>query len=268
MKIFDSHCHLNDKSYNKDMEAVIDRAARADVKKIMVVGITEETSRQAADIAAMFDGCYASVGIHPHDATSCSKTVLGNLCRMADRPEVRAWGECGLDFNRMFSPRENQEDCFVRQIEIAKELDLPLIFHERDSGGRFYELVSTRMEKGQKGVVHCFSGSGEEMEKYLDLGFHIGVTGIVTIKKRAAELRRLIKDIPEDRILVETDAPYLTPEPEKRTFRRNEPAFVRSVLMEIADIRQADPEKLASAIWNNTCRLFAIDPCRAIDLDE
>lgn len=259
MKLFDSHCHLNDKSYDRDMEAVIDRAARAGVKKIMVVGITEKTSRQAIDIASAFDGGYASVGVHPHDATSCSKTVLENLRRLADRPEVRAWGECGLDFNRMFSPQENQEDCFVRQIEIAGELDLPLIFHERDSGGRFYELVSTRMKKGQKGVVHCFSGSGDEMEKYLDLGFHIGVTGIVTIKKRAAELRRLIKGIPEDRILVETDAPYLTPEPEKRSFRRNEPAFVRSVLMEIADIRQADPEKLAAAIYDNTCRLFDID---------
>ncbi len=260
MKIFDSHCHLNDTSYNGDLEAVISRAARAGVKKIMIVGITEKTSGQAIDIASSFKNCFVSVGIHPHDARHCGKDVLKNLRRLAASPYVKAWGECGLDFNRMFSPRENQEDCFVRQVEIAGELNLPLIFHERDSNGRFYELLSTRMKKGQKGVVHCFSGTGAEMEKYLGLGLHIGVTGIVTNRKRGAALRRLVETLPEERILVETDAPYLTPEPDKRTSRRNEPAFVRSVLMEIAEIRQTDPEKLAAAVWNNTCRLFAINP--------
>ncbi len=260
MNIFDSHCHLNDASYDGDREAVIDRAARAGVKKIMIVGITEKTSRHAIDIASSFENCFASVGIHPHDARHCGKDVLKNLRRLAASPHVKAWGECGLDFNRMFSPRENQEDCFVRQVEIAGELDLPLIFHERDSNGRFYELLSTGMKKGQKGVVHCFSGTGAEMEKYLGLGLHIGVTGIVTNKNRGAALRSLVKILPEDRILVETDAPYLTPEPDKRISRRNEPAFVRSVLMEIAELRQTDPEQLAAVVWNNTCRLFALNP--------
>ena len=260
MNLFDSHCHLDDKSYNKDLPAVIERARQAGVKKIMVVGITEKTSTQAVGIASSFGGCYASVGIHPHDATHCSTAILDNLRKLSNTPQVKAWGETGLDFNRMFSPREIQESCFIRQVEIAGEENLPLIFHERDSKGRFLELLSAHMKKDQTGVVHCFSGNHEEMEKYLEMGLYIGITGIVTIRKRAETLRRLVKIMPEDRILVETDAPYLTPEPDKRQAKRNEPAFVKSVLMSVAEIRQTDPEKLASAIWANTCRLFNIDP--------
>lgn len=236
------------------------RAGQAGVKKIMVVGITEKTSKQAVDIASSFDGGYASVGIHPHDATHCSAAILERLRKLSNTPQVKAWGETGLDFNRMFSPRETQESCFIRQVKIAGEENLPLIFHERDSEGRFLELLSAHMKKDQNGVVHCFSGNREEMEKYLEMGLYIGITGIVTIKKRAEALRRLVKIMPEDRVLVETDAPYLTPEPDKRQAKRNEPAFLKSVLMAVAEIRQTDPEKLASAVWANTCRLFNIDP--------
>lgn len=261
MDIFDSHCHLNDaKAYGRDTAEVIGRAREAGVGRIMVVGITEKTSKLAVKIASSHDGCYASVGVHPHDATHCSDKVLDVLRGLAANPRVKAWGETGLDFNRMFSPRETQESCFVRQVEIAGELGLPLIFHERDSEGRFLELLSAHMKSGQTGVVHCFSGNRREMEAYLEMGLYIGVTGIVTIRKRAENLRRLVEIMPEDRILVETDAPYLTPEPERRHARRNEPAFVKSVLMEIAQIRHANPNTLAAAIWANTCRLFNIDP--------
>ena len=259
MRLFDSHCHLNDKGYQNDMDAVMERARQAGVQGIMVVGITEKTSRYALEIAEAYPECHASVGVHPHDASHCSDKTLDTLRNLAAHGTVKAWGETGLDFNRMFSPREDQERCFARQIEIAGELGLPLIFHERDSGGRFHEILTTHMKPGQSGVVHCFSGTPDEMEQYLDLGLHIGITGIVTIKKRAAKLRRMIAAIPEDRILVETDAPYLTPEPEKRHAKRNEPAFVRSVLLSVAEARQADPGNLAETIWNNTCRLFGID---------
>lgn len=259
MHLFDSHCHLNDKAYGKDVDQVIDRARQAGVKKMMIVGITEKTSRQAVDLGASYEGCYASVGIHPHDAKGCSNKTLENLRRLSESPRVRAWGETGLDFNRMYAPVENQEDCFCRQVELAGDAGLPLIFHERDSEGRFIELLKAHMTKGQQGVVHCFSGTEKEMETYLEMGLCIGITGIVTISKRGAPLRRLVEIMPEDRILVETDAPYLTPEPEKGRHRRNEPAFVRSVLTAVAEIRQTDPEKLAAAVWQNTCRLFGID---------
>ncbi|MBS3732006.1 MAG: TatD family hydrolase [Desulfobacterales bacterium] len=263
MNIFDSHCHLNDKAYHKDLEQVIENAGNADVNAMMIVGITEKTSRQAVEIAEAYEGCYASVGIHPHDAKRGSEKALAALKEMADSPMVRAWGETGLDFNRMHSPADVQEKWFVRQTAAAAELDLPLIFHERDSEGRLLDLLRAHAPKNCRGVVHCFSGTPGEMEQYLDMGLYIGITGILTISKRGRQLRDMAVRIPEDRLLVETDAPYLTPAPEKNTTRRNEPAFVKSVLFKLAEIRNTDPAHLARVTWENTCRLFAIDAPQA-----
>jgi TatD DNase family protein len=171
---------------------------------------------------------------------------------------VRAWGEIGLDFNRMYSPRQDQEHWFRRQLTTALDIDIPLIFHERDSQGRFLEILQEIAPKGLQGVVHCFSGNGAELEGYLELGLNIGITGIATIKKRGAALRELIPHIPDDRILVETDAPFLTPTPERNRHRRNEPAFVRTVLSKVAEVKNVDPDQLAPTVWENTCRLFGI----------
>ncbi|MGM0453653.1 MAG: TatD family hydrolase [Thermodesulfobacteriota bacterium] len=259
MKIFDSHCHLNDRAYRSDRNAVIDRARQAGVTAMMIVGITEKTSSQAIDIAAAHAGCYASVGIHPHDAQQCSEAALDRLQQLAASPHVKAWGETGLDFNRMHSPKADQEKWFARQLEIGGELGLPLIFHERDSEGRFFEIVKAHAAEGQKGVVHCFSGTRGELERYLEMGFYIGVTGIVTIKSRGRALRDMAATIPADRIVVETDAPYLTPAPEKNQTQRNEPAFVRHVLLKLAEVRKTDPEQLAAAVWENTRTLFDIN---------
>lgn len=259
MKLFDSHCHLNDPAYKTDREEAIERANHAGVTAMMIVGITERTSRQAVEISETHPGCFASVGIHPHDASECSEKALQNLRGLAANVKVVAWGETGLDFNRMYSPRDIQEKWFIRQIGIAAELGLPLIFHERDSNGRFLELLKLHLAEGQKGVVHCFSGNREELNAYLEMGFYIGITGILTIKTRGAELRELSMMIPEDRLLVETDAPYLTPAPERNLARRNEPAFVKSVLLKLSEIRGTQPERLAAAILENTCRLFNVD---------
>ncbi|MFP3998671.1 MAG: TatD family hydrolase [Desulfobacterales bacterium] len=258
MNIFDSHCHLNDKAYNRDLDQVIEDARDAGVTAMMVVGITEKTSRQAVQIAESYQGCFASVGIHPHDAKQCSESALSALKKLAANPLVRAWGETGLDFNRMHSPADIQEKWFIRQLETAGELGLPLIFHERDSQGRFLELLKKHAPRDCSGVVHCFSGNGQELEQYLDMGYYIGITGILTISKRGTPLRQMAAEIPEDRLLVETDAPYLTPVPEKNTRRRNEPAFVKSVLLKLAEVRNTDPERLADVLWKNTCRLFAV----------
>jgi TatD DNase family protein len=160
----------------------------------------------------------------------------------------------------MYSPRDIQERWLMRQLETADELGLPLIFHERDSGGRFLEILKETHKPRRRGVVHCFSGSRRELAAYLDLGFHIGVTGILTHHQRGAELRAQIPQIPLDRLLIETDAPYLTPAPQKNKTRRNEPAFVASTLLKLAEIRGEDPRVTAKATWNNACRLFAISP--------
>lgn len=260
MKLFDSHCHLDDRSYRNDMESVLERAAAADVEKIMLVGITEKNSKKLVEMAEQYPVFYSSVGIHPHDASSCSDEAIDRLKGIAKNPVVKAWGETGLDFNRMFSPKDIQEKWFEKQVEAAFELNLPLIFHERDTEGRFLEMLKSISDRNRSlsGVVHCFSGSRSEMEAYLDLGLYIGITGILTIKTRGADLRQYVKDIPVDRLLIETDAPYLTPAPQKNKTRRNEPAFVRSTLLKLAEVRGENPEELSVKIWGNTCRLYKI----------
>ena len=258
MKLFDSHCHLDDRIYDKDFKDVLSRANNAGVSGIMIVGVDKKSSARAVTLAESKPDLYASVGFHPHDAKECSKEALEFLINLAESPKVKAWGEIGLDFNRMYSPREDQEKWFIKQIEIADELNLPLIFHERDSNGRFLEILEEHPKTGRKGVIHCFSGDEEKLERCLELNLYIGITGILTIKSRGARLRSLVSLIPADRILVETDAPYLTPAPEKNRTRRNEPAFVKSVLLKLAEVRGEEPDELAMVAYENTCRLYNI----------
>ena len=261
MKLFDSHCHLDDRSYQIDLEAVIQRAGQKGIENMMTVGIDQETSIRSIEIAEKFHGVYAAVGVHPHRASSCSDRVMKRLTDLAGNPRVCAWGETGLDFNRMYSPKEDQETWFVRQIQAAGEQRLPLILHERDSHGRLLEILKTHPNENRRGVVHCFSGNRSELGAYLDLGYYIGITGILTLQKRGIDLRKLVGYIPLERLLIETDAPYLTPAPQKNKTRRNEPAFVKSVLLKLAEIRNADPEMLADHTTSNARRLFNItDP--------
>jgi TatD DNase family protein len=259
MKIFDSHCHLDDKSYAKDFNAVLDRAHEAGVMRMMTVGVDARTSGKAVSLAQSLKGVYASVGVHPHDVKNCSEPVLRYLTGLAKTEQVRAWGEIGLDFNRMHSPRKDQEKWFERQLEVAGGLGMPMIFHERDSNGRFLEILKGQGLAEINGVVHCFSGDLDELDQYLALGLHIGITGILTMESRGAQLRQLVPTIPADRLLVETDAPYLVPAAEKKHNRRNEPAFVKSVLMKLAEVRKEDPAELAQIVWQNTCQLYGLN---------
>ena len=259
MKIFDSHCHLDDRSYKRDINNVLERAQSAGVNRMMTIGINKRTSEIAVSLAQSHDRIYASVGVHPHDVENCNEAILEELVELAKNKEVRAWGEIGLDFNRMYSPRDDQEKWFRRQLEIAGRLDLPMIFHERDSNGRFLEMLKNNCTATINGVVHCFSGTFEELRRYLELGLHIGITGILTMKSRGAQLREMVSTIPANRLLVETDAPYLTPSPERNRHKRNEPAFVKSVLLKLAEVRGIDPEELSEVVWENTCKLYNIE---------
>jgi TatD DNase family protein len=258
MKLFDSHCHLDDKQYYRDFKRVLRRAEKAGVKCMLTVGVNQKSSSQAVALAESHPGIYASVGVHPHDAGDCNSATLQFLIKLAENDSVKAWGEIGLDFNRMYSPREDQEGWLIQQLRAADAVDLPTIFHERDSQGRFLEILKAQTRKTRNGVVHCFSGNASELEQYLNLGLCIGITGIVTMKKRGETLRGMIPNIPLERLVIETDAPYLTPAPQKNKTRRNEPAFVESVLLKIAEVRQQDPAELAEIIWDNTCRLYNI----------
>jgi TatD DNase family protein len=258
MRLFDSHCHLDDKSFDRDRESVIQRSRQNGVHEWMTVGVDRETSVRALEIARNHEGCYASIGVHPHTAASCSEETIHYLKQLSKDTNIRAWGETGLDFNRMYSPQVDQEKWFIRQIQAADELKLPLIFHERDSQGRFLDILNAYTHSDRKGVVHCFSGKKTELAAYLNLGLFIGITGILTIRARGAELRKLVPFIPADQLLIETDAPYLTPTPQKNKTRRNEPAFVKSVLLKLADVRQEDPDTLAQITLDNAHRLFGI----------
>jgi TatD DNase family protein len=260
MKLFDSHCHLDDRAFDKDLDDVIHRMHEAGVASAMTIGTTLDRCAKGVAIAESTPGVYAAVGIHPHDAKSCDEGVLKTLVDLAANPAVRAWGEIGLDFNRMYSPINVQEKWLIRQLEISETLNLPAIFHERDSNGRLIDILKLHFTPGRAGVVHCFSGSEDELEQYLDLGLFIGITGIVTLKGRGEALRRMAPSIPMDRILIETDAPYLTPTPERNHTPRNEPAFVRSVLLKLAEVRCQDPVFLSESLWNNTCRVYGVGP--------
>ncbi|MFH1983254.1 MAG: TatD family hydrolase [Pseudomonadota bacterium] len=256
MQIYDSHCHLDDVSYEKDMTSVLSRMRENGVQAAMIAGINRTSVARALALAERHPGLVVSVGIHPHDVANCTETDLTAMAATAAHPKVRAWGEIGLDFNRMYSPRDVQERMLIAQLDLADALNLPLIFHERDSDGRLIALLETHPKPGRRGVIHCFSGTRHEMDTYLGMGFHIGITGIITHKQRGAQLREQLPHIPADRILVETDAPYLTPTPERNTHRRNEPAFVKTVLLKVAEVRGESAEALAAVIWENTCGLF------------
>ncbi len=259
MRLFDSHSHIDDTCYDNDFNEMLERANDAQVEAIMVVGINMKTTLKAIELARENKNLFVSAGMHPHDAKYCTETIIKELLQKAKEHEsVKAWGETGLDFNRMYSPTDVQEKWFLEQIEAADQCNLPMIFHERDSNGRFLEILKSMNHRDRQGVVHCFSGTKEEMFKYLDLGYHIGITGIITIKKRGAFLREIAPLIPEERILIETDAPYLTPAPMKNKIRRNEPAFVKEVLMKLAEVKETDVEPLAQTIWDNTCKLYNI----------
>lgn len=259
IRLFDSHCHLDDRYYRGKMEDILQHMEEAGVKAAMTVGIDLESSKKGVALAQKYPCLIASSGVHPHLAKDCTEDTIKTLSVLSKSPCVRAWGETGLDFNRMFSPQKDQEKWFVRQVETADELGLPLIFHERDTNGRFLEILKHHTNPSRKGVVHCFSGTKEEMFACLDLGYHIGITGIVTIEKRGKLLRSLVPHIPKERILIETDAPFLTPAPEKNRFRKNEPAFVKSTFSVLCRVLNADPGELSATLWENTTGFFGAE---------
>ncbi|MCJ7773901.1 MAG: TatD family hydrolase, partial [Desulfobacterales bacterium] len=153
IRLFDSHCHLDDTSYEKDIENIIKSAGDNGVVRMMIAGTNKKSSQKAVSLAESYPGIYASVGVHPHDASNCTDFVLETLRNLAKSPKVKAWGETGLDFNRMYSPRKDQEKWFIQQLEVAADLNLPVIIHERDSGGRLFDILKENPGKNRKGVI-------------------------------------------------------------------------------------------------------------------
>jgi TatD DNase family protein len=257
MQLVDIGANLAHASFRDDLDAVLSRAHAHGVERIIVTGASVEESRRAADIADAH-GLYATAGVHPHHARECDDATIPALREVAARPRVVALGECGLDFNRNYSPHPSQEKWFVAQLELAAELGKPLFLHSRDAHPRFAEIL--RNLRVGKAVAHCFTGEAAELRAYLDLGLYIGITGWICDERRGRHLVALAREVPQDRLLLETDSPYLTPRdlhPQPKA-RRNEPAHLPHILRAVARARGETPEALAAATTRNAQAFFGI----------
>jgi TatD DNase family protein len=250
----DSHAHLEMEEFDRDRDAVIARAAAAGLTAIITVGTTIPDCEKAAEIARLHPQVYAAVGIHPHEVKGIDAGTYDALRVLARQEKVVAIGEIGLDFFYDHSPREVQLRCFAEQLDLALELDLPVIIHDREAHAETLRILQQR--KGRlRGVLHCFSGDAEMARECLEMGFHLSVAGPVTYKK-ADQLRAVAREIPAERLLIETDAPYLAPQPWRG--KRNEPAYVVETARCLAGIRGVAFEELARQTEENTRRLFGL----------
>ncbi|OPY93362.1 MAG: putative deoxyribonuclease YcfH [Syntrophaceae bacterium PtaU1.Bin231] len=254
MSLFDSHCHLEMGEFDADREAVLERAFAAGVRRIVTVGTTLEDAGRAVAIAERHPGVYAAVGVHPHEVRAIGAGTYDALKKLAASPKVVAYGEIGLDFFRNRSPREVQLARFREQLEIAADLDLPVIIHDREAHAETLAILSGRPGR-RGGVFHCFSGDRKMAERCMELGFHLSIPGAVTFPK-AESLRDVVRDLPLSRLLVETDAPYLSPVPNRG--KRNEPAFVVHTAAKVAEIRGIPPAEVAEATTRNAMDVFGI----------
>lgn len=251
--ITDSHAHLYWKSFDPDRAEVLARARAAGVDRMVVVGTDLETSRAAFALAAGDLGLFPTAGVHPHDAAAADAAVLAGIEALCRRPECVAVGETGLDFFKEYSPRADQVERYAWHLDLARRLKKPLVIHCRDAHAENVRLL--RAFEGVRGVMHCYSFGPEELGPYLELGLCISFSGMVTYPANAAN-RAAAALVPLDRLLVETDCPYLAPQ--GRRGKRNEPAFVAETLRFVAELRGESPEALAEATSANATTLFAL----------
>lgn len=252
--IWDTHAHLDDKQFKTDRDSVLQRAREAGITTIVNIGHSEATSRESVELATKYPFLYATVGIHPHDAKDCNDQTWITLERLAQNPKVVAWGEVGLDYYRDLSPRDVQRQVFIQQLKLAKESGLPVVIHNRDAHGDILKIIKEN-PTGTEGVFHSYSGSWEMAKELLKMGYYLSFSGPLTYKN-ARHTVEVATKMPEDRFVVETDCPYLTPEPYRG--KRNEPAYVREVVSKIAEIRGITFEKAAQLSTENAQKLFKI----------
>ena len=257
VSLIDTHAHIQSENFADDVEQVVERAHGAGVEKIIVVGGAGEltTNESGLAIAKHHAGAFATVGMHPHDARHVTEEDFQKLRALTEDPKVVAVGETGLDFYYDHSPRDVQMEVFSRFIHLAWETKLPLVVHDRDAHEEVEGLIQTHGQGEIRGVIHCFTGDMKAAKAFLDLGFYLSFTGIITFKN-AALLRDVVREVPMDRIMVETDSPYLAPVPHRG--KRNEPAFVRFVAEAIAQVKGLTLDEVALATNANAHNLFGI----------
>jgi len=258
--LVDIGANLTHESFGRDLEAVIQRAQAANVTTMIVTGTDLAHAEQAVALAKQHQGLYATAGVHPHDASHWDTNLERAMAALHAMPEVVAVGECGLDFNRNFSTPREQELAFEAQLALAVESGLPLFLHERDAGQRMKEILHAWRDDISHAVVHCFTADRDTLFGYLDLDLHIGLTGWICDERRGHHLRPLVSDIPLERMMVETDCPYLLPRnlPAKIKGRRHEPALLPWIVREIAQWRGISETELGNATTRTAQRFFRL----------
>jgi len=253
--LIDSHVHLNDKRFDRDRDILIRSLKDNGVELVINIGINLRTSIDSVNLANKYHNIYTSVGVHPHAAKEVTEATMEELEKLTENKKVIAIGETGLDFYYDNSPRDIQRKWFKEQLELAKKLDLPAIIHSREADQETYDIIKKSQDGSLRGVMHCFSGDINMAEKYIDLGFHIALGGVVTFKNAEAT-KEVAKSIALEKLLIETDCPYLTPVPYRG--KRNEPIFVRYVAEKIAEIKDISIDEVAEYTNRNTKELFSI----------
>jgi len=257
--LIDIGANLTHASFAGDVAAVLARAEAAGVTRIVVTGSSDQGNIDAAELAADWPGrLFATAGVHPHHASDYTDASDALIRSLALRESVVAIGECGLDYYRNYSPRAAQLEAFRSQLDIAADTGLPVFLHQRDAHDDFVAVLGPELSKISRAVAHCFTGEGESLREYLEMGLWIGITGWICDERRGAHLKELVAEIPDDRLLIETDAPYLLP----RTLlpapasRRNEPAYLAEVLRVLADARGQSEQHVAAVTTANAMRFF------------
>ncbi|MDE0212615.1 MAG: TatD family hydrolase [Deltaproteobacteria bacterium] len=255
--LIDTHCHIQTEEFDEDRDAVLGRAAEAGVDTLIVVGGAGDlsTNDNAVRLAEEHPGVYATVGMHPHDAKDVAAEDMERLRELSRHPKVVAIGETGLDFHYDHSPRRVQRDMFERFVALAVETALPIVVHNRESDREVADTIRNRGGGTLRGVIHCFTSDAAAAHTFLDLGFYLSFSGIVTFKN-AEGLRDVARQVPTDRLLIETDAPFLAPVP--RRGRRNEPSYVRFVAETLAQVRGVAVAEIAEAVSRNARMLFGL----------
>ncbi len=255
LQLIDSHCHLDMEQYKRDLDEVLARARSEGVNTVVTIGIDYLSSQAALELADRYPAVHATVGIHPHDAESASDQDLHALAELASSPKIVAWGEIGLDYAKKYSPAESQRQVFARQLALARDLNLPVIIHDRDAHRDTLEILKRHGPYPAGGVMHCFSGDIALAREIRELGFFLSIPGIVTFKN-ARQLQQVAAEIPLEAMLLETDGPFLAPVPYRG--KRNEPAFLVHTARKVAELREIPVEEVARATTANTRRLFRL----------
>jgi TatD DNase family protein len=253
--LFDSHAHYDDEKFQDDREEVLAKAHEEGISYILNAASDIDTSLTSMDMAQKFDFIYAAVGVHPHSANTMDESTIARITEMVKSPKVVAIGEIGLDYYYDYSPKDIQKYWFKRQLELAGELAMPVIVHDRDAHEDIIKILKESEISQIGGVMHCFSGGREMAKILLDMGFYLSFGGPVTFKN-ARKAVEVLQYVPMDRMLIETDSPYLSPEPLRG--KRNDSRNVRLVAEKIAEIKGLDFEFVASETLNNAIRLFGI----------